>query len=233
MTGTVTKASANWIVPTATCNSSYSLALFWVGIDGYNTGTVEQTGTYDQCYEGSAYYGAWWELYPLNDIQTLGGMTISPGDHMTGTVTYSTSSHKFSMTIIDHATGQQFEVIGTQSGTTESTAECIAEAASTSGRGYDLLANFGKVHFTSCTATIAGRVGRDRLLRDRRRDQDGELCHGDEEPRYSGPTKRRQDLRRDLARGVIDRSIRPRRASSRGPVRSPTLARFWPVPDTG
>ncbi|MGC2035583.1 MAG: G1 family glutamic endopeptidase, partial [Thermoplasmata archaeon] len=69
--GTVTKASANWIVPTVTCNSSYSLALFWVGIDGYNTGTVEQTGTWDECYEGSAYYGAWWELYPLNDIQTL------------------------------------------------------------------------------------------------------------------------------------------------------------------
>jgi hypothetical protein len=157
-TGTVTKASANWIVPAVTCTSSYSLALFWVGIDGYNTGSVEQTGTWGQCSGGTASYGAWWELYPLNAIQTWNGMTISPGDHMTGTVAYSTSSHKFSMTITDHATGQQFEVIGTQSGTTESTAECIVEAAYGSGNSdpYYLLADFGKAHFTSCTATIAG-----------------------------------------------------------------------------
>jgi hypothetical protein len=155
--GSVTKASGNWIVPTLKCNSTYAIALFWVGIDGFDTSTVEQTGTYGACSGGTAYYYAWWELFPLNAIQYWNGMTISPGDHMTATVAYSTSSHRFSMTIIDHGTGQQFEVIGTQKGTTESTAECIAEAAAY-GPGDDLypLANFGKAHFTSCTATISG-----------------------------------------------------------------------------
>src|SRR5690242_7982411 len=39
-----TSVSATWTEPSATCNSRNDLYAPWVGIDGYGTSTVEQTG---------------------------------------------------------------------------------------------------------------------------------------------------------------------------------------------
>src|SRR3954452_22827871 len=41
---TFTSVSATWTEPTATCNSGNDLYAPWVGIDGYSSSTVEQTG---------------------------------------------------------------------------------------------------------------------------------------------------------------------------------------------
>lgn len=46
-----TSAQGSWIVPTANCSGvrGEQYAAFWVGLDGYNSDTVEQTGTLSDC----------------------------------------------------------------------------------------------------------------------------------------------------------------------------------------
>src|SRR5438105_3519625 len=63
--GSVSNVRGSWIVPAATCaagETSYSS--FWVGIDGFNSGSVEQTGTDSDCRNGVPTYYAWTEFYP-------------------------------------------------------------------------------------------------------------------------------------------------------------------------
>lgn len=83
--GSVTSVGGSWTEPTVKCGTRTSLAAFWVGIDGYNSNTVEQTGTLAQCSHGTASHYVWWEMYPLNAVQTYG--TISAGDQFTASVT--------------------------------------------------------------------------------------------------------------------------------------------------
>src|SRR5579871_6444221 len=51
-----TNATASWIVPAVSCSSGTQYAVFWVGIDGYSSNTVEQTGTEAVCSGGKATY---------------------------------------------------------------------------------------------------------------------------------------------------------------------------------
>ena len=67
------KVTGSWTEPSASCGGfTTSLAAFWVGIDGYNSASVEQDGTLIECYFGTAYQYTWWEMYPANDIQVVG-----------------------------------------------------------------------------------------------------------------------------------------------------------------
>src|SRR5271163_4846802 len=49
----VSDAKASWTVPAVTCGASRrspsAYSSFWVGIDGYSSSTVEQTGTDSDC----------------------------------------------------------------------------------------------------------------------------------------------------------------------------------------
>jgi len=69
---TFSTATGHWTEPSVSCGSQTSLAAFWVGIDGYSSSSVEQDGTLAECYQGSAYYYTWWEMYPSNAIQVVG-----------------------------------------------------------------------------------------------------------------------------------------------------------------
>ena len=156
-TKTVTSVSAAWVEPTLSCTSKTAIVVFWVGIDGMvsTAPSVEQVGTYGQCSGGIASYAAWWEIYPVNDIQPISTVTVSPGDHFTASVTYSTSTLKFAMKITDTTTGATFTKHMAYAKAKRETAECIAERPSGSG-GLFPLANFGKATFTNCKATISG-----------------------------------------------------------------------------
>jgi len=50
----MTKALGSWVVPAGTCSSGDQYASMWVGIDGYGTDTVEQTGTKTNCVGSTA-----------------------------------------------------------------------------------------------------------------------------------------------------------------------------------
>jgi hypothetical protein len=60
----LTDISGSWTMPEVTCNSSNDLYAPWIGIDGYGTQTVEQTGVQVDCSSGSPVYSGWYEMYP-------------------------------------------------------------------------------------------------------------------------------------------------------------------------
>lgn len=157
---TVTDVSASWVEPTLKCTSTTAIAVFWVGIDGMVTTapSVEQTGTLGECVGGVASYAAWWEIFPVNSIQVIPTITVSPGDHFNASVSYSTSTSKFTMKITDTTTGASFVKKRAYTAASRATAECIAERPS-GGSGLYPLANFAKATFTDCVATISGTHG--------------------------------------------------------------------------
>jgi hypothetical protein len=149
----VTKVSGSWIVPKVTGNTN-AYSSIWVGIDGYSSPSVEQLGTeQDTTKSGATRYYAWWEMYP-NPSVLISGMTISPGDSISASVTYSSSG--FILLMTDNTTHQSF--MTTQSSTAQrSSAEWIVEAPS-SGRILPL-ANFGTANISGAQAIINGITG--------------------------------------------------------------------------
>jgi hypothetical protein len=64
-----TTAKASWIIPTVTCSKTpNTYSSFWVGIDGWTSSTVEQTGTDSDCNGSRASYYAWYEFYPAGSV---------------------------------------------------------------------------------------------------------------------------------------------------------------------
>lgn len=90
---------------------------FWVGIDGANSPTVEQTGVAAlwNPYENVAYYFAWWEMYPQMPY-TIGSMVIEAGDVMEASVEFDDGTQTFTFTIKDLTTGASFTTARTVHG---------------------------------------------------------------------------------------------------------------------
>ena len=82
--------TSTWTEPSVTCHSYNDLMAPWVGIDGYGSSTVEQTGVATDCSSGHAVYQAWYEMYPANPVYYSNA--VYAGDHFTGTVTRSGTS---------------------------------------------------------------------------------------------------------------------------------------------
>ena len=144
---TFTSVSASWVQPAVTCSSRTTYSSFWVGLDGYNSNSVEQTGTEADCYGGVAYYSSWYEIYPAYPVNYSN--TVAPGDSFTASVTY-TSGH-FVLVLTNNTRGWSHTTTATYSAAVRSSAEVIAEAPSSS-TGVLPLANFGTVNFTSSKA---------------------------------------------------------------------------------
>ncbi len=137
---TYTSITGNWTQPTITCTSATSLAVFWIGIDGFSSSSVEQDGTGVECSGGSPIYFTWWEMFPTNSIQVV-GETIRPGDAISTSVTRSGSTYTLKVTDSTHS-ANSFTKTETCSTCANSSAEWIAEAPSGSA-GVEPLSNFG------------------------------------------------------------------------------------------
>ncbi len=137
---TFSTATGNWTEPSVSCTSRQEqLAAFWVGIDGFTSGSVEQDGTLAECYHRSAFYFSWWEMYPTNAIQVVGS-SVAPGDSISASVVRSGSSYTLKVTDSTHS-ANSFTTTQSCSSCANSSAEWIAEAPSGSG-GVLPLANF-------------------------------------------------------------------------------------------
>ena len=163
--GSVTDVKGSWIVPKiqGTCPSKSQFSSFWVGIDGYSSSTVEQTGTDSDCQSGSPTYYAWYEFYPAGS-HLITTVPVHSGDKISAEVKF-VSGH-FTVKLSDKTTGKSFSKNATVSGASRNSAEWIAEAPSSSS-GILPLADFGTVGFGkaktglngTCSATIGSVHG--------------------------------------------------------------------------
>jgi hypothetical protein len=142
--GTYTSVSASWVQPTGTCTSATRYSSFWVGLDGYNSNSVEQTGTDTDCVNGSPQYYGWYEMYPANSFNF--GNTVKPGDHITASVVYE-GSNAYKLTLADTTQNWSVNTTKTLAGAPRSSAEVIIEAPCCTNSGGILpLADFGTVN---------------------------------------------------------------------------------------
>ena len=148
-TGSTYKSvSASWNEPTGTCSGSAKYSSFWVGLDGYNSSTVEQTGSEVDCSGSTPEYYSWYEMYPAYPVNFSN--TVRPGDHFTGSVTVSGTT--YTLKLSDTTQGWSHTVTQSLSGAANSSAEVIAEAPCCTASGGILpLAHFSPVTFTSAT----------------------------------------------------------------------------------
>jgi hypothetical protein len=146
--GQFNSVTANWSVPTASCAGvkSNAYSSFWVGLDGFNSRTVEQTGTDSDCINGTATYFAWYEFYPKKPVLAL---TLSPGDNITASVTYSNGMFTVSINDTSEINGG-FSTTAAVKSALRSSAEVITEAPSSNHgpRSALPLADFGTVDYS-------------------------------------------------------------------------------------
>lgn len=69
-------------MPALTCTAEDRVTSEWVGLDGATDTTVEQDGTASQCFEGTALYYSWYEMYPAGTVEV--GMSVAAGDTIGG-----------------------------------------------------------------------------------------------------------------------------------------------------
>jgi Peptidase A4 family len=154
-TGAYTSVSASWTEPTATCTSSgrgrrgsASYAAFWVGLDGYSSSSVEQTGTDSDCSGTTPEYYGWYEMYPAYPVNFTN--TVRPGDAMSASVTFS-GTETYTLVLHDATQNWTQTIVKNQTGLARSSAEVITEAPS-SNTGVLPLANFGTVSYSTSSA---------------------------------------------------------------------------------
>lgn len=146
--GTYSSVSSTWTEPTGDCSAGNGYSAFWVGLDGYSSPSVEQTGSEFDCTGGTPAYSAWYELYPANAVYF--NEPVTGGDRFTGTVSYSGGT--FTLTISDTTQGWRKTVTEQVPDATRNSAEAIAEAPCCTNAGNPVpLADFGTVPFTGTT----------------------------------------------------------------------------------
>jgi hypothetical protein len=145
---TYTSVSANWVQPQVTCTTK-GIVSFWVGLDGWNNGTVEQTGTGVDCRTGSPQYYAWWETFPTNSQQTYATVPVLPGDQISSTVSFA--GGQYTLLLTDSTQNwTRTTVAAAPTGAANASAEVVAEAASLNST-VTQLADFGTALFSGAT----------------------------------------------------------------------------------
>jgi hypothetical protein len=149
--GAFSSVSASWVMPKANCAgvAGHKFAAFWVGLDGFNSPTVEQTGADSDCNGRTPTYVAWYEGFPQPPV--FYRTKVAAGDHMTASVTLRGTS-TFVMTIQDITRHWTRTVAKNVPSAVRTSAEVIAEAPSTLVNGQPQvlpLANFGGMRWTA------------------------------------------------------------------------------------
>ncbi len=154
--GTYSAVSATWTQPAGVCSSGDQYAAFWVGLDGYSSSTVEQTGTEVDCIGKTAQYYAWWEMYPGASVElSTTTYPVHANDAFSASVTFTAPS-TFTLVLADTTVGHTWTATETETlaGARRSSAEVIAEAPCCTVFGGILpLTDFGTVNFANATVT--------------------------------------------------------------------------------
>ncbi|HEY2669234.1 MAG TPA: G1 family glutamic endopeptidase [Rugosimonospora sp.] len=140
-----TSVSATWTTPSATCNSRSDLYAPWVGLDGYGSSTVEQTGVATDCSSGRAVNEPWYEMYPAAPVYlSTSSYPVAAGNVIHASVTYGGGS-SYTLSLTNQSRGWTYTTTKSLSSARRSSAEVIIE--SPPGR----YPNFGTISFTGST----------------------------------------------------------------------------------
>jgi hypothetical protein len=154
-TGAFSSVSSSWTEPAASCSSGTQYAAFWVGLDGYNSNSVEQTGTDSDCSGGTPDYYGWYEMYPADPVYFTN--PVAPGDSLSASVTVSGTSYTLTLTDSTQGWTQTENESGSYA---DSSAEVITEAPS-SLQGPLPLADFGTIGYSASAANGASFSAQD------------------------------------------------------------------------
>lgn len=158
---TYSHVEGDWNVPTADCSqmkgNQLSIAAAFVGLDGYNSGTVEQAGTDSDCIGKTPFYVAWYEFYPERAFfldQTT--YPVQAGDHMHAEVTV-TGGNTATLTLQNLTSGRTWTLSPAPQRTSTSfefsSAEWILEAPTSK------LTKFTGMNFFNASATSGSTTG--------------------------------------------------------------------------
>lgn len=142
--GTSSDVKGTWVVPSVSCTNTSTYSSSWVGLDGYNDSSVEQTGTEHDCINGSPSYYAWYEMYPKPGY--IAPIAVNAGDTMTAEVKF-TGRGNFALTITNVTKGTSFTTNQRMNKAQRLSAEWITEAPWSGG--VLPLANFGTMNFSN------------------------------------------------------------------------------------
>jgi hypothetical protein len=157
---TYTSVAGTWKQNKVTCPKDEDrIAVWWIGLDGFNNNTVEQDGTLAWCLHGTATYYSWWEMFPTNNIQIVGS-SVAPGDKIVASVKFAAGNYTLTLTDSTHPANSFTKVEQCAVGQTcaNASAEWIAEAVGTN-RGYQPWPSFGTWKLTGAKVTGSGTQG--------------------------------------------------------------------------
>lgn len=131
----------------------------WVGLDGFNNGTVEQDGTFAHCggaQSTTPVYQAWYEMYPANSVNVF---RVHPGDVIDTAVSYAHG--QFSLTVSDLTTGKSASDVAACATCERASAEWIIERPALCNNALTKcfltrLADFGTSTMGGTEARVAG-----------------------------------------------------------------------------
>ena len=138
------EVNANWQEPAVTCNSTNDNYASWVGLDGWGSNTVEQTGVTADCSSGAPVYRVWYERWPQEQPVWLSPQQypVSPGDSIRAEVQHYGAYDYLELQDYNRNWDENQQVRA-PANERDASAEVIVEAE-LGGHGFP---NFGRVNF--------------------------------------------------------------------------------------
>jgi hypothetical protein len=131
----------------------------WTGLDGFNSNSVEQDGTFAAClgpHHRRPVYFAWYEMFPAPSVNVF---RVKPGDLIDSAVNFANG--QFTLTISDETSHRSASVTAACSECLRTSAEWIVERPALCNNAgtncfITALANFGTARMEDASAGVDG-----------------------------------------------------------------------------
>jgi hypothetical protein len=151
---------ATFFVPYLNCAvAPATYSSHWVGFDGFygKPDSVEQDGIEADCVGTAgktARYRAWYEMFPKPE--TVSSIKVNSGDSITASVSYTSATRKFRLTVTDNTNRRHFTVTKACAAhitCPRTSAQVISEAPANSQGQLLPMADYGAVAFANIAIT--------------------------------------------------------------------------------
>ena len=145
--------SGSWVVPKMASSSAETANGQWVGIGGYTSADLIQTGTRAISEDGATRYEAWYELIPAPAVVVP--LAITPGDSVSAFI-FEISPGEWSIILSNLSTGETYETQVSYA-SSHSSAEWVEEMPK-GPDSYVPLGNFSPITFYNARTVANGTI---------------------------------------------------------------------------